>query len=196
MNIVLGTVGANLTFGVISGIASATNGVYSLAGNIARSTANGANEVKQIIKESDLEVKVKTVQFLLCEIKIDEMSPYTLLYCVESIKDAIQDIAEELEKIHYRMQYNNNLWIGLSFRAYKFHNCRTRLHAKLKNLESRSRTLIGILAINNKMYKNNELEKVLSRSIQCVDKIEPMVAGKIRDDLQKNLMFINNGIRM
>ncbi len=194
MNLIIGAIGTNLTLGLISGIAGTTNGVYTMISNIAKSTANGANEIKQIIKETDLEVKVKTVQFLLCEIEVNNGSSHTLQYCVKSIKDAIKDINDELEKIYYRMQYNDNLWVGSRVRSYKFHNCKARLQAKLCNLESRVNSLIQILGVENKMVKNDTL---VEEFVGCLklDPQESIAQNKsmslVRADLHKKLEFIN-----
>ena len=122
MNYIIGAIGANLTLGLVSGVTSAANGVYTLSSTILQSTSSGAEEVKLIIRETDLEVKIKTTQLILCELKISEQSPNTVRYCVQAIRDAIKEIAEELDQIHYRMQYNSNLWVGSSVRAFKFHN--------------------------------------------------------------------------
>lgn len=158
MNIIVGAIGTNITLGLIQGIAGTTNGIYTMISNIARSTANGSDEIRQVIKTTDLEVKVKTIQYMLQEIKIDEKSSHTLQYCVRSIRDAINEISKELEQIHYRMQYNDNLWVGSTFRSYRFHNSTIRLTAKLHNLESRYNTLLGLLPIKEQIHKNDKLE--------------------------------------
>ena len=175
MNFVIGVIGANLTLGVISGITGTANSIYTLSSTILQTTANGANEIKQIIRETDLEIKIKTTQLLLCELKINENSPNTVIYCIQAIKDAIREIADELDKIYYRMQYNNSLLFGATIRAYKFHNCKSRLHAKLKNLESRNQSLISIMTIQNLMYKNDlftEQDKINNTMLQ-LEHIDP-----------------------
>ena len=50
MNFLIAGLGANVTLGLISGVTSATNGVYTLANRISLSTSTGANEIKQTIK--------------------------------------------------------------------------------------------------------------------------------------------------
>ncbi|VBB18608.1 hypothetical protein YASMINEVIRUS_1071 [Yasminevirus sp. GU-2018] len=191
MNFLIGAIGANLTLGLVSGVTSAVNGVYTLSSNIMQSTSSGANEVKQIIKETDLEVKVKTAQLMLCELKIDDDTPYTVKYCVQTIRDAIKDIGDELEKIYYRMQYNDNLWVGSTVRSYKFHNCRARLHASLKNLESRCDTLMRVTKLNKVLVKNENLTKEMTQSVLQVDDIDPLAAERVRGEIHKKLMYIN-----
>lgn len=193
MNFVIGAIGANLTLGLISGVTSAANGVYTLSSTILQSTASGAEEVKQIIRETDLEVKIKTTQLMLCELKINEKSPNTVRYCVQAIRDAIKEIADELDQIHYRMQYNSNLWVGSSVRAFKFHNNKSRLHAKLKNLESRTHALTSVMSLQSLMYKNDTLDKEmgsLDDSLLQVDQVDPKAAAMIRADLHKKLEFM------
>jgi hypothetical protein len=154
MNFLLGTLGANITLGLISKVTGTINGVFTLSSNILKSNAIGSEEVKQLIKEIDLEVKIKTTQLLLSELKIDDQSPNTVRFCLQSIKDAIKDIADELDTVYFRIQYNNNLLFGSRIRSYKFHNCRERLISKLKILDSRNKTLITVISIQSSMYKN------------------------------------------
>lgn len=193
MNFVIGAIGANLTLGLISGVTSAANGVYTLSSTILQSTSSGVEEVKQIIRETDLEVKIKTTQLMLCELKVNEKSPNTVKYCIQAIRDAIKEIAEELDQIHYRMQYNSNLWIGSSVRAFKFHNNKGRLHAKLKNLESRTHALASVMNLQSMMYKNDTLDKEMSTlddSLLQIDQVDPKAAAMIRADLHKKLEYM------
>jgi len=179
---IFGVVGANLTFGLISGATSTASSVCALVSNIRTTTYNGADDVKKIIKDTDVEVRVKTVQLLLQEIQLSDASPVTLHYCIRQINIVIQEIADELEKIYYRMRYNANLWFGQPIRAYKFHNCKTRLAEKLQHLESRYNTLVHILAIEPMMRKNNGLEHVLDASGFAVEQ---------RVDLHRKLEYIS-----
>lgn len=185
MNFIVGAIGTNLTLGLIQGIAGTTNGIYTMISNIAKSTANGSDEIRRIIKTTDLEVKIKTIQYMLQEIEINEKSPITLQYCIRSIRDAINDISQELEKIHYRMQYNDNIWIGSTFRSYRFHNCSQRLTDKLYNLESRYNTLLGLLPVKEQIHKNDQLE-----NDQILVHPEKEVL-KSTQNLQKNIKLIN-----
>lgn len=189
MNFIVGVIGANLTLGVISGITSATNGIYTLCSTVKSSTANGASEVKKIIRETDLEVKIKTVQYLLCEVSITPDTPCTIKLCIESIRDCIKEISDELDKIHYRMQYNDNLWMGSTVRAYKFHNCRARLEAHLKNLDSRCKTLINLLTVQDKLVKNRDLVDTSSSLLQIED-IDPQVAKRTREEIHEKIRYI------
>lgn len=194
MNFVIGIIGANLTLGLISGVTGAANSIHTLSSTILRSTESGADEVKQIISETDLETKIKTTQFMLCELRITESSPYTIIYCIQAIKDAIKGVADELDQIYYRMQYNNNIWIGSYVRAFKFHNNKSRLHAKLKNLESRTQALVSVMSIQGMMYKNtallNELGD-LDESLQKISHTDAKGTEMIkRTDLHKKLEFM------
>ena len=190
MNIILGALGANLTFGVIQTVTSTANGVFTLSKNIVNSTSSGAAEVKQIIKDLDLEFKIKMTQYFLCELVISKDSPYTILYCVQSIRDAINDISEELEKIHYRMQYNDNVWLGTTIRSYKFDNCKGRIQTSLNNLEARKATLLELMGIENIMVKNPVLENDLSDMILQVDDIDPQAAANVRREIIKKIDYI------
>lgn len=155
MEIILGAFGVNITMGLVSGVTSAANGVYTLIGNIYQSTSSGSYEIKKLIRESDLENKVKAIQLLLNELTIDDNTPQTLIFCLQTIKDSIKDITEELERIHYRITYNNNLWFSIPVRRFKFDNCKDRLLAHLKNLDSRYNILISIISIESKITKKS-----------------------------------------
>jgi hypothetical protein len=94
-----------------------------------------------------------------------------------------------LDKIHYRMQYNDNLWLGSRVRAYKFHNCRARLDAHLKNLDARCDALIKVIPIQNYLTQNIELDDP-SRHILQADQVDPKLAKKSREELHNKLTYI------
>jgi len=165
MEVVIGAIGAHLTLGLISSITSAANGVFTLSSNIVKSTTTGANEVKQIIQETDLEFKIRKTEMFVSELKINENSPYTIQFCIHAVKGAMDDIIEELEQVHYRMKYNDNIWFGKSVRSYKFHNNKARLEAKLKNLEDRCKCLTDLLKSQDMLMRNPLLESNMSDSV-------------------------------
>ena len=76
---------------------------------------------------------------------------------MNEIKNIITDIEKELNIINERLRYNRCLWIGSAIRAYKFHNCKTRLENYFKNLDQRYQLLISILSIEKQVVKNNIL---------------------------------------
>lgn len=191
MNFILGALGANLTLGLVSSITSTANGVYTLSSTVVKSTANGASEVKQIIRDLDLEFKIKNTQYFLCELKITKDSPYTVLHCIQSIRDAIKDISDELETIHFRLQYNDNLWLGSTVRCYKFHNCKARIQSSLTNLEARRSTLLELMGIENMLIKNPVLENDMADIILQIEDIDPTVSANVRNDILKKLDYIN-----
>jgi hypothetical protein len=82
---------------------------------------------------------------------------------MECIRDAIKDVSNELKQINFRLRYNDSLWFKTSLRTYKFNNCKTRLQTHVKNLESRHRMLLGVLNVENIMYKNESLEMIMSQ---------------------------------
>ena len=192
MNYLIAGIGANVTLSLISAITATTNGVYTLVNNVSSSTATGAGDIKLLIKKKDLEMKMKMMQYLLCEITIDDNSPITLHWCIKGIHDAIKDITDVLHKINYRMQYNNSLLIGASVRSYSFHNCYKRLEAAIETLENRYEMLINILKIKKNMYKNEELESALSESQIVCDKLDMQTANNIRKDVHDKLQFIRD----
>lgn len=157
MNIILSVISANVIVGIISGITTTINGVYTIKDVIKSNTTTGSKEVEQIMKDIDIEVKLKIIQLFLSELKITDSTPNTIVYCMNEIKNIITDIEKELNIINERLQYNRCLWIGSAIRAYKFHNCKTRLENYFKNLDQRYQLLISILSIENQVVKNNIL---------------------------------------
>ena len=192
MNLLIGTMGANLTVGLVSGMTAVVNGIYTLKSNIMHSTANGSTDIKKIIKETDLEVKIRTAQLIICELKIDSTTPYTIQYCIQKIKDSIHEISDELEKIYYRMQYNDNLWFGMTVRSYKFHNCKERLNISLKNLESRCEILMRLTKLDNVLVKNDDLSSEFTKSIIHVQKNDTCITKKTNSEIHKKILYIND----
>jgi len=191
MNIILGTLGANITLGLISSVTSTANGVFTLCSNIINNTTNGAAEVKAMIKDLDLAYKVKSAQYFLCELKISDQSPYTILYSIQAIRDVIHEISEELEKIHYRLQYNDNLWFGSTIRCYRFHNCNDRLKASLNTLKDRRSALMELMRIESMLIKQPALENDMSDDVLQVEDIDSAASVNNRMALVKKLDYIN-----
>jgi hypothetical protein len=191
MSFVIGALGAHLTFGLISGLSETVKSAYNLISTIMQRTSNGAEEIKQFIQKIDVENKIKTAQFLLHEIEITENTPNTIMYCIQSIDEAIKEIVDELDKIYNRMQYNSNLWVGSSIRSYKFQNCMLRLQAKVDKLEDRKKTLINVMSIKDKLHKNEKL----SADIKQINNIELLITDQsgnnAKNSIHKKIEFIS-----
>lgn len=164
MNFLIGIIGANFTFGLLSGLTTALNSAYSLTTVIATRTSNGADDIKNTIKDSDIENKLKIIQHLLQEIKINQKTPNTMIECINSINDVIKELTDELQKINYRMNYNDRVWLP-SVRAYSFKNSNMRLLQHIKKLDSRYLMLLEILRIENMMYKNSDINIIITKPL-------------------------------
>ena len=183
MNFIVGAIGANLTLGLVSGISSLASNLYNLSSAITTIT-NGYDDIKQIIRETDLEIRIKTIQFIICEIKTTKDTPHTLNFCIQEIKNAIKDIGKELEQIQYRINYNNSLLVGATFRKYKFHNNKSRLVSLIKTLDNRYNMLLEILKIENNMFQNKDITNYL--------KFEKNDEKLIENNVCNNLDFLND----
>jgi len=164
MNVILGVISANVLINIISGITTTINGIYTIKDVINTTTTIGSKEVEQIMKEIDIDVKLKIIQMFLNELKITDDTPNTILYCIQEIKKIINNIEKELNVIRERLHYNSKLWVGTSIRSYKFHNCKKRLELYFRNLDQRNQLLISILSVEKKIIKNNDV----SNNILCV----------------------------
>lgn len=164
MNIILGVISANVLINIISGITTTINGIYTIKDVISNTTTIGSKEVEHIMKEIDIEVRLKIIQMFLNELKITNDTPNTIQYCIQEIKNIINEIDKELNIIRERLYYNSKLWIGLSVRSYKFHNCKKRLENNFKKLDQRYQLLISVLSVDKKIIKNNDI----SNNILCV----------------------------
>jgi len=154
MNLLIAGIGANLTFGVLSSFAATTRGVVDLIGTIKQS---GGPDIKKAIDELDLEATLKIIHCMVSEIYVDDQTPGTIIICLKSLMDVIRMIYDELGKINYRLQYNNSLWFGLTFRSYRFINCESRLRTYMIVLENRKKLLIDIINMQNRMFKNQTI---------------------------------------
>jgi hypothetical protein len=192
MNVAIGALGAHLTLGLVSGLTSAINGVFTLSNNISTSTNTGAINVRHMIRDTDLEFKIKAVQIMLFELKINDSTTYSVKYCIASIKEIIDEISEELIKIHYRLQYNDTIWFGPSVRAYSFHNCINRLKTCLINLDTRCKTLkdMVLLESNTKLVKNIALEEFLADDLLQINDIDPKAVMVSKQELYNKLEYI------
>jgi len=161
MNLLIAGIGANLTFGLLSSITSTTKGIYDMIDYIKHT---GSTDIKKTIEELDLEATIKIIHCTIAEIYIDHDTPSALHVCLKSLIDVIKLIYTELEKINNRIKYNNSLWVGKTFRSYRFANCEKRLRSYMKILESRKKLLIEILGIRGQMIKNQDIYNLLSES--------------------------------
>jgi hypothetical protein len=164
MNIIISVLSANVLIGIISGITTTINGIYTINDVIKNNTATGAKEVEQIMKELDIEVKLKIIQLFLNELKITDETSYTIKYCIYEIKKIITSIETEIKTIHERLKYNNSLWFGVTIRSYKFHNCKIRIESHLKNLEQRYHLLVSLLTVSSKIIKNDNVKNDMTDS--------------------------------
>lgn len=154
MNLLIAGIGANLTFGVLSSFAATTRGVVDMIGTIKQSCGP---DIKKAIDELDLETTLKIIHCLVSEIQIDDRTPETIHVCLKSLMDVVRLIYDELGRINYRLQYNNSLWVGKTFRSYRFINCESRLRTYMIVLENRKKLLIDIINMQDRMVRNQNI---------------------------------------
>lgn len=159
MNFFVSSMGSNITISLLSSFASTSKGIYGL---IAQMKHSGKSDIKKVIDDMDLLTTLKIIQCLIMEIDMNKEQPITLQICLKSLIEIIHSIHEELEKINYRLQYNDSLWIGRTIRSYGFNNCEKRLDAYIKKLENRKKLLIDILSVKNHMFRNQHIANTVS----------------------------------
>jgi hypothetical protein len=180
-NLVVGAIGANLTFNLVSNAMSTTKKAYGVAKSISNTTESGEKEIVKLIRETDIEVKVATAERTLCEIKTDKNSSDTLKYCLQTTKEAISEINSELEIIYVRMRNNDNRWIGASIWPEKFYDCKSNLEIKINTFESRYSTLLKIIAVekNIVLVKNKKIDDVIISDVVAVDDVSKGVDNQL-----------------
>lgn len=102
-------------------ITSTTSNIYSL---IEKIQATPPSDVTELISSLDIEVTLRVFELFLLEINKPTDSQKV---CLQEIHSVILSIKEELEKIHFRMNYNSDLYFLSSIRSYRFTNCIIRL---------------------------------------------------------------------
>ena len=103
MNYLIGLIATNITLGVISGLSNSINGCYQLSKNIIDGTNNGSDEIKQLIKDNDIEIQLNSIKQIIKEMKLNESLSSALICCLNTIDDAIIDIEQELDTIDLRI---------------------------------------------------------------------------------------------
>ena len=166
MKYIIGAIYTNLTIGLLSGVSTAVNGIYTLGSNIMQYSSNRSVDIVSIITETDVEVKILAAQFLVQELSIDDNTPNTIRFCIQSIREAIDNVVAELKTIRFRIEYNENLWVGTPVRSYSFLGSKNRLHAKLKNLDMRCTMLERMVKIAENLTKDNRLNEVPEMALQ------------------------------
>jgi len=145
MNILIGTIGANLTLGVISGLTTTITSLYTLSSALYRNTSNeNIDDIVDIINKSDIENDINIVKNVIE--KIDKHNE-TIDLCIKNLNEIMTEIKDELEKIHYRIKYNEKLWIKNSLTKYDFTNSKKRLLGHIDVFNHRYKKLLEILSV-------------------------------------------------
>ena len=100
--------------------------------------------IEEILESEDVETKVHMISAFLKRLETTDQS---IQEQTKSVEQAIQQVQEEVIKIHSRLQYNQRIWFVSSLRCYKFEHCEDRLLTKLHILESRFHYLLWLLQI-------------------------------------------------
>lgn len=205
MEYIIASITTNVAISTVSTITSASNGLFTLVSNVSKSTNTGAEEVISLILRRDLEMKVKLIQYVLCELyinhinsdstvtadKVNQNIPYSIQYCAKKIHDAIKDVSDELSQVNYRLQYNSSLWFGSALRSYGFTSCKKRLDYKISILEDRYNMLKELLSFQNKLICNKDISTLVDESMLSIDKMRPEFTKCVTNDIHRKIEYIN-----
>lgn len=145
MNIIIGTIGANLTLGVITGLTTTITSLYTLSKALYKNSSNDKiDDIIDIITKSDIENDINIVKNL---IETTEKHNDIIDLCIKNLNDVMNQIKDELDKINYRVKYNEKLWIKTSITKYDFTNCKKRLLSYIEVFNHRYKKLLEILSV-------------------------------------------------
>lgn len=144
MNFLITSIGVSAAMSTVTATTSFASTIYSLAGTVRDSTDSGLDKIKTLIEETDIENDIKIISEIISEID-EERSSDAVKLCIKSINESLNDIKEELDKIQYRVNYNNNMtFSAFGTRSYGFANCHKRLKKNINVLNKRFARLRSI----------------------------------------------------
>jgi len=129
------SVAIGLSLTTLNNIRQAVGSIYSDYSNLH---LLGLNELNEYIKRIDLTRHLEILDSILKKVVINSPS---IDMAVLSIKEAVDEINEQLKSMKERIEYNSKLWIKLPYRAYRFYNLTERLRKAFELLKEREKTL-------------------------------------------------------
>ena len=144
---ILGGAGIGILSSCISSLTSSANGIYTLIGNINNNEF--IPDISDFLAESDIQHTIKSSELLVREIKVGKHSPITLIESLDSLKDCMLKIEDQLSEVKKRLTYNKSLWIFVYYRSYKFTDIVKKLRTLKMTLDIRRDSLFDILKINS-----------------------------------------------
>jgi hypothetical protein len=126
-------------------ILNLTNTIRSIY-DLILSINNESKQIEQLIIKSDIKVIIETLELYINEIDTDLLhTSKTLTFSLKNLHDIIDTIKTELERIHYKIQYNKNVYLLYSIRAYGFNSSFERMENYMKTLEIRKNLLFDVI---------------------------------------------------
>jgi glutamine synthetase type III len=137
MNFLITSLGVSAAMSTVTATTSFVNTVSSVSTKIMDSTDTGIDNIRALIKETDIKNDVKIIKMVISEIDI-ENSTDVVKVCIENVNESLKEIKEEMDSIDYRVKHNDNLMVDpMGMRSYGFTNSHKRLKAKIKLLNKR-----------------------------------------------------------
>jgi len=131
----------------VGGITTIAQTIYGLIGYIG---SESKTPIYEIIRDMDIEFKVKILESLLKDINQEHKNSHTIKLCLNELECLLHKIATELQSIKGKIKYNNSLWVTY-FRTYDFKDSAETLKQFNTTLGVRSDMLFNILKIDNKL---------------------------------------------
>jgi len=136
---------------------SSAQGVYSLVSNISCCTT--CPDIINALKRLDIEFQVRILEKFIAELDIKNMSS-SLEESLNSLRECIKSIENELCLVHDRISYNKRLFKLNFFGGYKFTKSIANLETLKIQLDNRTKLFFQIL--NNSTYTTRKNDLITS----------------------------------
>jgi hypothetical protein len=165
--VLVNTVGLNFTIQCLSALTSSTQIICGSVGNIVTSNAINSQDIVRLVKELDLSTDMLILESLLKEINIEKYNSRTFELCLQSLKECITNLQNELIEVNRRISYNDSLWIFKYTRSYGFDDLINKLKISKITLENRKKLLFEVFNMSDK-FKNmdNHIDNHIDNSPQ------------------------------
>ena len=156
--VLVNTVGLNFTIQCVLALTSSTQTICGTISNIVTSNAINSKDIVCLVKELDLSTDMVILESLLKEINIEKYYTQTFGLCLQSLRECITTLQNELIETNRRILYNDSLWIFKYSRSYGFDDLVIKLKISKKTLENRKKLLFEVFNMSDKLKKINNMD--------------------------------------
>lgn len=141
MNYYLSLLGTTMSLSLVNKMSTTMSNVYTLVCSLSKQPS----QVTELLHKSDIVNTIKVIEQYVKDLQSSDMfHSRTMTLCLESLNEVILQIKNELDRIQFKMKYNEKIWFLSSVRKYNFRSSCERLADAIDVLNLRRKLLFEI----------------------------------------------------